>query len=170
VTRDELDARLRALAPDPDRARIELVIRRLPDEGREAPDKAVLDPAEGLVGDRWATGSRKLHSQVTLMRWDVAALLSPTPGVFGDNLFASLDTSLANLPPGTTLKVGTAVCEVTSKPHTGCAKFARRAGQDALDLSLDPAWLPQQLRGVHLRVIGRGTVRVGDALVVLERP
>ena len=54
--------------------------------------------------------------------------------LFGDNLLVELDVSPANLPTGTRLQVGTALCEVTPKPHTGCGKFAARFGQDARDL------------------------------------
>ncbi len=51
----------------------------------------------------------------------------------GDQLYVDLDISQANLPAGTRLAVGAeAVIEVSAKPHTGCAKFTRRFGDDAV--------------------------------------
>ena len=47
----------------------------------------------------------------------------------GDNLFVDLDLSAANLPPGTRLRVGAAVVEVTPKPHTGWRNLAAAAGE-----------------------------------------
>jgi MOSC domain-containing protein YiiM len=166
-----LDARLRTLSPAKDRARIELVVQRLPGEDRRTPSAVILDPEEGVVGDKWGLkATRNPQCQVTLMRWDVATLFGPEPALFGDNLFAALDTSRANLCAGTILRVGTARCEVTPKPHTGCSKFQRRAGAAALAITRRPEWVDHQLRGLHLRVLDRGTVNVGDAIVVLSRP
>lgn len=99
---------LNRLTPARDAAPIALLVQRLRDEGRVTPAEVVLDPELGVVGDRWASGRRGLGSQVTLMRWDVASLLQADPAQFGDNLFAALDTSRANLPPGTVVIVGSA--------------------------------------------------------------
>lgn len=153
-----------------DHARVALVVRRLPNEGRDTPPEVVLDPDHGVVGDRWSRGRRDRDAQVTLMRWDVAQVLTPRPAELGDNLFASLDTSAGNLPPGTELAVGAARCVVTPKPHRGCNKFARRTSDAAWRLTLDAAFADRQLRGVHLRVLDGGVVRVGDAIRVLTRP
>lgn len=167
-----LESLLRALpAPPLDQATVVLLVLRQPDEKRVEPARIRLDPVEGAVGDRWSQGaSPKLEAQVTLMRADVAGLLSPDPGIFGDNVFATLDTSAQNLPPGTVLRLGTARLVVTPKAHTGCYKFAARAGADALALTREPAWVGHQLRGVHLRVLEGGEVGVGDAVIVEHRP
>src|SRR5437870_5826950 len=73
------------------------------------------------------------ESQVRLMRADVARLLADGSPVeqCDDNLLVELDLSLGNLPAGTRLRIGTALCAVTPKPHTGCSKFAGRFGADA---------------------------------------
>lgn len=170
-SRDELAAAIAALNPGVDQAVVSLLVARPAKDVREVRARVELDPERGLVGDRWfSLKDRTPENQITLMRADVAGLLSPTPELFGDNLFAAIDTSAANLPPGTVVAVGSARCVVTAEPHMGCSKFARRAGQVALKLTLEKAFRQQQLRGVHLRVLDAGIVSVGDALVVLQRP
>jgi MOSC domain-containing protein YiiM len=129
-----------------------------------------LDPVAGAVGDRWAASLLpKIDAQVTLMRADVARLLGE-PASFGDNLLVTLDTGAANLPPGTVLRVGSARCVVTPKPHTGCSRFGRRASDGARAVLASPAWRTCQLRGVHLRVLEAGDVGVGDLVSVESRP
>jgi MOSC domain-containing protein YiiM len=128
-----------------------------------------LERDEGVVGDRWARRLLPdLEAQVTAMRADVARLLEPPDGIpaFGDNLFLDLDLSEPNLPPGTLIAVGSALCVVTAKPHTGCRKFAERAGREALEWTKDPAWRAARLRGIHLRVVEAGEVGAGDAVEV----
>lgn len=156
----------------PDAADVRLLVQRLPGERRCTPDTLTLDPLRGVLGDRWSLGKAPdPEAMVTLMRWDIAERLAAQAGVpvalLGDNLFASLDTSAANLPPGTRLRVGTAMCEVTPKPHRGCSKFAARVGLDALKMTASRPL--EQLRGVHLRVLDGGEVRLGDTLTVMSR-
>lgn len=169
-----LDARVRALpAPPRDHGTVRLVVLRLPDERRLRPAELRLDPVEGPVGDRWGLGDAPdLDHQVTVMRHDVADVLTEggDVAVLGDNLFVDLDTSAANLPPGTELQVGPVRCVVTPAPHTGCHKFAARVGQDGLRLTASGEWRASQLRGVHLRVLQAGVVRAGDPIRVLSRP
>ena len=124
---------------------LQLIVRR-PERGeRELVDEGRLDVAVGLVGDNWQTrgstgtpdGSADPELQVTLMNSRAADLV--TGGrerwhIAGDQLFVDLDLGGENLPPGTRLAIGTAVLEVSAKPHTGCAKFSSRFGADALRL------------------------------------
>lgn len=169
-----LDSRLNELLAAPTQAgRVERVVQRLPGEKRVSPGMITLDVERGVVGDRWASGrSPNVLMQVTVMRADVAALMCDGEdyAILGDNLFVSLDTSAAALPPGTRLRVGSARCTVTEKPHTGCSKFSARVGVDAWTIAKRPDWAPVQLRGVHLRVIESGEVRDGDPIVVEFRP
>ncbi len=170
LDRATLEQRLALLTPSPDLAPIALLVQRLPKDRRLTPASVMLDPEQGVIGDRWFTSfRRKADAQVTLMRWDVASAMHEDPRVLGDNLFASIDTSAQNLPPGAVLRVGAATCIVTPKAHTGCSKFEARAGSDALELTRDPAWRASQLRGVHLRVIEGGEVRLGDTIELLSR-
>jgi MOSC domain-containing protein YiiM len=136
------------------------------------PGRVRLDIDAGVIGDKWIDGRNpKRHSQVTLMRYDVARVLTEgnEVAILGDNLFASIDTSAENLPPGSLLRVGSALCEVTHKPHEGCSKFAARVGEDAWKLTLADDWRPTQLRGVHLSVVESGDVGEGDRIIVLKR-
>ena len=176
-----LSETIAALRPPRDEGTVALVVQRLPGEKRATPGMITLDVERGVLGDRWSGGrwpaglrAPNPDAMVTLMRWDVADVLARRAGVpveiLGDNLFASLDTSAANLPPGTVLQVGSARCVVTPKPHTGCSKFSARVGSDALALTRADEWKLTQLRGVHLRVLEGGTASVGDAITVVARP
>ena len=84
----------------------------------------------------------------------------------GDQLIVDFDLSADNLPAGTRLRVGTAVIEVTTKPHTGCAKFSARFGVDAA------RWVNSRkdlrLRGICAIVVAPGTVSPGDAIAKLS--
>jgi MOSC domain-containing protein YiiM len=66
------------------------------------------------------------------------------------------------LPPGTRLAIGSAVVEVSAKPHTGCAKFSQRFGVEAHKFVNSPQGRPLRLRGANARVVQAGTVQAGD--------
>jgi len=170
----DLERGLRELPPPPTEAgTVALVVARPAVDQRLTPDSGVLTPEGGVEGDRWAKKPRpNPKSQVTVMRADVARLFADGQplSLFGDNLLVELDLSEANLPAGTRLQVGTALCEVTPEPHTGCGKFAARFGQDARDLTFAEEFRSHRLRGIHLRVVEAGEVRPGDAVRVLSRP
>jgi MOSC domain-containing protein YiiM len=168
-----LEDRLLALPPAPkDEGRVALVVARPDTDLRRTPDRARLSREAGLEGDRWSKRpALKADNQVTLMRADVARLIADGQelSLFGDNLLVELDLSLENLPAGTRLRIGTALCEVTPLPHTGCGKFAARFGQDARDVTNAPAFVPWRLRGIHVRVVEDGEVSPGDPVRVVER-
>jgi hypothetical protein len=168
------------LAP-PDGGTIELIVRRPAEDEREVVARARLDAVAGLAGDNWRArensrhedGSPRPETQLTLMNARAAALMAGVRkrwALAGDQLFVDLDLSHANLPPGTTLHVGSAVLEITDVPHRGCGKFARRFGVDALKLVNSPPGRELNLRGVYARVVSGGTVRVGDTIRKAYRP
>ena len=174
LTTEVLEARLEEIRAAPaDLGRIELIVRR-PDEGRrEVLAEATLDPAEGLIGDSWlARGNRRTpdgqadpDKQLTLMNARVAALIAVDPDrrpVAGDQLYVDFDIGQANLPAGSRLALGSAVIELTAPPHTGCAKFSRRFGRDALRFVNSPVGRELRLRGANARIVAPGTVRTGD--------
>jgi hypothetical protein len=158
-----------------DHGRVDLIVRRPDENAREVLAEGKLDTAEGLVGDTWRvrpsnlTRDRSPHPdlQLTLMNSHVAALVAggaERRQLAGDQLYVDLDLSEANLPPGTRLALGSAVIEISDKPHRGCKKFAERFGQEALLFINSPVGRELRLRGVNARVVAAGTVRVGDAI------
>lgn len=176
-TRDELEAVLAdALASPPDQGTLVAIFARPRTDERLELELAELSPTGGLAGDRWATdhwqklpdGSPDPDSQLSLMSSRVLRLLCGDDAYMrlaGDNLVVDLDLSDENLPPGTRLAIGPVVLELTSVPHRGCGKFARRYGTMAREFVNGKNSRQAQLRGRYAKVIVGGTVRVGDALV-----
>lgn len=158
---------------------VELIARRPAEGEREVLKEAVLDSAEGMQGDNWRTrgsrstedGSAHPEMQLTLMNARVASLLAGERdrwALAGDQLYVDLDLSTANLPPGMRLQIDGALIEVTAKPHTGCGKFARRFGTDALRFVNSSLGRELNLRGINTRIITGGTVCRGDPIVKLS--
>ena len=158
-----------------DGGRVELIVLRPEAEQRVLVSEAVFDVIEGVVGDSWRArgssrtpdGSASPEAQVTIMSTRVLAAIEPDRSrwpLAGDQLLADADLSEANLPPGTRLAIGEAILEISEAPHTGCAKFRARFGSDALRWINSPLGRELRMRGVNLRVIRGGVVRVGDEL------
>ena len=154
---------------------VELIARRPAEDEREVLGEARLDLFDGLVGDTWRSrGSRHTpdggpnpESQLTLMNARVAAVIAGERerwALAGDQLYVDLDLSLANLPPGSRVQIGSAVIEFSEEPHTGCAKFSARFGNDALRFVNSPVGRDLRLRGANCRVVVPGIVRPGDAI------
>jgi hypothetical protein len=171
---DELAARMAALAAPPrDVGVLALVVRRLADGTREAPERVRLTPDEGVPGDGWnRRPPRNIDAQLAVMRRDVAVTIANGQPLtlFGDNLLVDLDLAAANLPCGTRLRVGDAVVEVTPKPHNGCSKFEGRFGADALRFVGPGPRRDQNLRGIYWKVIEAGEAVVGASISVIFRP
>jgi hypothetical protein len=174
---EELESGLAHVDAAPaDKGTVELVVRRPAVDAREILDAGELDPERGLVGDGWlARGSRRtpdgrarLATQLTLTSARVMRLVAGDDparwALAGDQLYVDLDLGAANLPPGTRLAVGSAVIEITDDPHHGCAKYAKRFGQDAVRFLSAKEHEARQLRGVHARILRGGVVRRGDAI------
>jgi hypothetical protein len=176
LTTEELEAGLEDIILSPkDNGRISMIVRRPDDDKREVLSEAKFDLVEGLVGDNWkvrgskstADGSAHPEMQLNIMNSRVIALLAQDQErwqLAGDQLFIDMDLSDKNLPAGTRLALGTAIIEITAKPHTGCKKFAARFGQDAIKFVNSPLGKELHLRGVNARVIQSGTIQVGDAV------
>ena len=175
ATTDQLDARIDHIAAAAsDVGTVELVVARPAKGERRVVDSGELQPGIGLVGDNYLErGSSKPGggpadplAELNVMS---ARALEAVAGAdrerwppAGDQLFVDFDLSEANCPAGTRLAVGTAVIEVTAKPHTGCAKFADRYGIDAA------RWINSRkdlrLRGICAIVVQSGTVTAGDSI------
>lgn len=152
-----------------------MIVIRPDRELRQLPDRAELSPEAGLVGDRWLKHvTRKLpdgrnnpDTQLTLLNARTAALIAGPQErwpLAGDNLVVDLDLSMTNLPAGRRLQIGNAVIEITEEPHTGCSKFSRRFGPDALKFVNSPEGRALRLRGVNAMVVQAGGVRLGDLI------
>jgi len=177
LSTSELRAGLDDVRKSPqDEGTVELIVRRPAVDEREVLEEASLDVGAGLAGDTWParsssrTGDGTPHPdmQLTVMNSRAALLVAAQDPdrrmLAGDQIYADLDLSPANLPPGTRLALGSAVIEVTDQPHLGCAKFAARFGDDAWRFVNSRTGRRLRLRGLNARVVVSGTVRAGDAI------
>jgi hypothetical protein len=172
-SREELEAGLEVVERSPTASGLLRSIVLRPRVGeRTLVASARFEPGSGLVGDNWhekpssKTGAPNPEAEVTLMNSRAATLVAasdePTDWApAGDQLYADLDVSVANLPAGSRLLVGTATLEVTDDPHLGCGKFVRRFGADAMKFVNSPRGRELRLRGVNLRIVEGGEVAVG---------
>lgn len=164
---DELEARLGdILAAPSDNGPVEMIVRRPAENRRETIETGRLDTAEGLAGDDWSKrGESHKSTQLTLMSSRVVDAVAGSRDrwpLAGDQLYVDMDLSNGNLPAGTRLGIGDAVVEVSSMPHTGCAKFAGRYGPVALRFVNVGEGRQRRFRGMYAFVVQSGEFRVGD--------
>ena len=156
-------------------ARSGSIVRRPAVDARETLTEGELDVDLGLVGDTWVErasrstpdGSPARYAQVTLMNARYASLIAGARDRWaeaGDQIYVDLDLSMANLPAGSLIAVGTAVLRISEEPHTGCAKFSARFGSPAWRLANSEEGRALRLRGVNASIVTSGTVREGDAV------
>lgn len=152
---------------------LELIVCRPAVDQREVLQVGELDAIVGLVNDNWGTrdnsftpdGSPDPDAQLTIMNYRCAALVAGSADripLAGDQLYVDLDLSEPQLPAGSRLSIGTAVIEITAKPHRGCDKFAARYGAAALRFVNVGPGRELSLRGRNARVVVGGTIRRGD--------
>jgi len=170
----ELETGLDHIRQSPaDNGPLMMIVRRPRVNERELVTEAQLDSLEGLVGDNWRAkgswstldGSAHPDMQLTIMNARVIDLVAQGQErwpLAGDQLYADLDLSEANLPAGTRLAIGSAVVEVTAVPHSGCQKFKARFGREAMKFVNRSQDL--HYRGINAKVIQPGIIRVGDCL------
>ena len=159
-----------------DAGTVELIVARPDVDQRVVLTEARLDVTSGLEGDTWrargssrtADGSANPEAQLTLMNSGVAAAVAAGDRerwpLAGDQLFVDLDISVANLPPGSRVQIGSAVIEFSEAPHTGCAKFVARYGIEAQKFVNSTIGRELRLRGANCRVVVAGTIRQGDVI------
>ncbi len=173
---EQLDAGLDDIRQSPADGGTLLMIVSRPDVGRrEVLTECRLDVEEGVVGDSWKDrgststpdGSADPEAQVTIINSRALDLMAQSEDrwpLAGDQLVIDIDMSMENLPPGTRLSIGSAVIEISEKPHTGCVKFSDRFGKDALRFVSTPLGRDMRLRGVNTSVVQSGTIRSGDTV------
>jgi hypothetical protein len=157
-----------------DNGTIEMIVARPEVDERKLLDRGELVVGEGLAGDNYLqrgnarTPDGRAHPEAQLNLMNSRAIDLVADGdrdrwsLAGDQLFVDLDLSVSNVPTGTRLAIGTAVIEVSAKPHTGCAKFGARFGIDAA------RWVnsdkERRYRGINAIVVEAGTIQPGDAI------
>jgi MOSC domain-containing protein YiiM len=147
-------------------------VARGPAGERELPSGVLLTAQDGMPGDRWAAQREYGPDyQLATTRADYARLIANGQPVelHGDNLYLQLDLSSENLPPLSLVRAGGALLQVTPVAHNGCKKWVQRFGLCPMQLNLDPAYRQLHLRGIYLRVVSDGHVRVGDRVQVVRR-
>lgn len=176
LTADEIEAGMsHVLASPHDCGRLKMIAVRPGENQRAILDQSVCTIGGGVEGDCWAArgsshtedGHANPDQQITLMNARYLDLISGHRDrwpLAGDQLIVDLDLSRANLTAGDRLRIGEVVVEVTPCPHTGCAKFRDRFGRDAVRFANSPLGRQLRLRGIYVRVVEEGTVRVGDAV------
>jgi MOSC domain-containing protein YiiM len=158
-----------------DEGTLELIVRRPAVDEREVLTEVRLDTVDGLEGDTWsvrgssrtADGGPNPDSQLTVVNARASAAIAGERdrwALAGDQLYVDLDLSITNLPPGSRVQIGSAVIEFTESPHTGCAKFQSRYGNDSLRFVNSQVGRELRLRGANCRVVVPGVVRVGDTI------
>ncbi len=179
ATADMLDDHLDAVAAAPAlTGTVEMVVARTAVDERDVLDSADLAPGVGLIGDNYVergstkTADGKAHPLAELNVMGARALDAVSGSdrsrwpLAGDQLIVDFDLSATNAPAGTRLQVGSAIIEVTEKPHTGCSKFSSRFGIDAA------RWVNSnkdlRLRGICAIVVQAGTVAPGDTVTKLS--
>ena len=176
LTGEQLDAGLDQIRQSPaDSGTLLMIVRRPDVDKREVATEGMLHVEDGLAGDTWKDrgststpdGSANPEAQVTIINSRALDLMAQSEDrwpLAGDQLVIDIDMSMENLPAGTRLSIGSAVIEISEKPHTGCVKFADRFGKDALRFVSTPLGRDMRLRGVNTRVVQSGTIRAGDTV------
>jgi len=164
----ELEGGLEEILRSPrDEGRLEMIVRRPIKGQREVLEEGQLTLDEGLAGDCWKNHSPELDMQINIMNSRAIALVAADRErwpLAGDQLFLDMDLSETNLPPGSQLQLGSALLEITARPHTGCGKFAARFGVDAVKFVNSARGRELNLRGRNARVLKPGVIRNGDVV------
>ncbi len=143
---------------------------KLSEPMHQQPARIHFSVEEGVRGDRWKPG-KTVTSQISITSVAVCQLVEPDPSkwhLFGNNLVVDLDLSLANLPVGTRLQVGTGEVEISAEEHTPCDRYQARFGEAAFTWASNPEVEERCLRGRLATVLRSGTVAIGDVITVIS--
>lgn len=154
---------------------VDMIVRRPAVDERQEVTSCELSVTEGVVGDNWLArgssstpdGSAHPEAQITLMNTHVIQLIAQDKSrwdMAGDQFFVDFDLSMENLPAGSQIQIGSAILKISEKPHTGCAKFAKRYGAPARKFVMTDEGKVARLRGVNAKVVQAGTVNQGDTI------
>ena len=124
-------------------------------------DLVLLKTNHGIVGDAHAGN---WHRQVSLLSENSVEKVQKNikfqlkPGAFAENILISDGITLYELPIGTKLKIGTAICEVTQigkECHNDCE--IRKLAGDCV--------MPRE--GIFVKVLIDGEAKAGDEVEIL---
>ena len=181
LDRAELEAGLPGILESPkDAGVLALIVQRPAIDERTVVETGLLSTEDGLVGDSWkaragrSNRNQSMHAdmQLTIMNARAAALVAQDRSrwpLAGDQLYVDLDLGVENLPPGSRLRIGEAVVEITAIPHRGCSKFRKRFGLAAMEFVNSEVGCALNLRGVNARVVTGGRVGIDDVVLVERR-
>ena len=143
---------------------------------REFPAQIEVTRFGGITGERWLKapwlklpdGSPDPAIQVSILgrrvhdavRFDPQNMLHP-----GDTIVADLDCSVANMPRGTLLKIGSAVLRVSGVFNTACVKWKARYGAEAFEWINEPEYRPLRLRGLLCSIHQDGVISKKDRIL-----
>ncbi len=123
-------------------------------------------PGKGFAGDHerksFYRGALVPGREVTAIAAEVLAVLGVAPLVVGDNLITE-GIDLGRLEPGDRLRVGEVVLVRSDRAHRPCTVFRDRTSPEAF-----AAVGRERYRGALFTVAAGGTMRVGDAIEVME--
>ena len=157
---------------------VDLIVCRPKKNERRELEHAELSPEQGLIGDNWWKAECNTNhyqnyadAQISLMNSQVMMAIQNDQSrwpLAGDNFLVDFELDRNNTPPGTQLRIGNAVIEITQEPHLPCNKFRQRFGEDAFKLLNSGEGRDASLRGVYAKVIIAGQVSRGSVIRKLE--
>ncbi len=96
----------------------------------QQPSRVILCPDRGVIGDRWHA-KQSPGDQVSLTSLAVSRLDTKRYHLFGNNFIVDFDLSRKTLPVGTQLRIGSAIIEISGRPHQPCNRYQARFGKEA---------------------------------------
>lgn len=176
LTSEMLKDKFSVLEASPkDDGSVDLIVARPTNNKRITLTEADITIEQGLVGDRWGKRKSKksnyaLKTQITLMNSKIIEMIAGDKENWikaGDQLFVNLDLSERNLPVGQKIGFGSncdVILEISDTSHTGCSKFSKRYGKDALEFISAPERKDLRLRGIYAKVLKSGKVKLNDII------
>ena len=167
-----------AIASPTDCGTISLLVERPDLNKRNIVTSTRLTHAGGMEGSGWELNpERGPVDQICVMSTAAIRVItgSEDPEIWaeaGDQIFMDFELGDHHLQIGDFVQVGPkdrgVLLQVTPKAHTGCGKFARRYGSDALKVVANKLARERRLRGIYFVVVKDGIVETGDDIIKIS--